>query len=498
MKIQKTTWGQIQWLNDDDLPPSNHAMSIGIATINPHVTQQSHIHYQNEQFIYIIEGAGIDVINGEEHPFEAGMFYYIPPNVTHQLINTGSAPVKHILVTVYTAKHGARSYELPDIEQFSGYLYAAVEAIRGQIEGASSPPVAIFDDMGNLVLQTGKYPAYCVQHCHPEHNIDKCPCFQATSTEDGISPFTVCPYGISVFQHTIQYKDHLLGHIVSGHILLSGTGSNREIDMYDTPAGTMLAIQKWTENIVESILSFCSFNALRNSLDLKDSVIAQNQQSRQNLEDSLKAMQNTVTNLRINRHFLFNTLNAIAAQALSGDKSATYQSIVDLAKMFRYTTSVELKIVPLRKELEYLRTYLHMQQLRYGSSLVTELVCPEDVLDGLVPFNLLQPFVENAFTHGFADLPGTKRLRLQFIQDHGRLSITITNNGVAIDQITISRVLEGMGNDSGHGLSLTYSKLKNAYGNDFSICMTSDSAAGTSINISIPLMKQGNDREGIL
>ena len=492
MNLQRASWGEIEWLQTDDGSPASHSMSIGIATIFPHASQKSHVHYENEQFIYIMQGSGIDIINGTASKFEKGMFYYIPPNVTHQIFNTGDIPIKHVVVTVYVAKRRTVLHEMPEIEHYSECLCAAVEAIRSQIIGPNSPSVTIFDDMGNLVLQAEHYPDYCLTHCHIAEETEKCACFcQDAVPSEGGSITTTCPYGLTVLKTSILYNQHFLGRVYSGHIFLGGQQDAQKIDMYETSTGTLLAIQTWVDNIVEGILSFCSFDAVRQNLRLKEALIEQGRDNQKTLEASLKAMQNTVTNLRINHHFLFNTLNAIAGQALLGDEVATYQAITDLAKMFRYTTSENLKIVPLREELSYLRTYLHMQQLRYGENLLAEIVCPEDILGGLVPFNFLQPFVENAFTHGFTNMVNRKTLRVEISKRKEQLLFTINNNGTPIDAVTINRVLTGMSNGSGHGLSLVYTKLQSTYGDNFSIGITSDAQNGTTVSITLSFLLGG-------
>lgn len=487
MSLQKASWGQIEWLQTDDGSPTAHSMSIGIATIFPHTSQKHHIHYENEQFIYIMQGSGIDIINGKSSKIEKDMFYCIPSNVTHQIFNTGDIPIKHLVVTVYLTKQRPAAYELPEIDHYSDSLCAAVEAIRSQISGPNSPPVTIFDDMGNLILRANNYPPYCLEHCSPWDTPEKCTCFCVNaSTKTNTRSVSTCSYGLTVSQTPILYNAHFLGRIFSGHVYMGNQQGHDKIDMYETSTGTLLAIQAWVDNIVESIVGFCSFNATRQNLRLKEAFLEQSQDNQKLLEANLKAMQNTVTNLRINHHFLFNTLNAIASQALLGDEIATYQAITDLAKMFRYSTSENLKIVPLREELEYLRTYLHMQQLRYGDGLSAEILCQENLLDGLVPFNFLQPFVENAFTHGFGNIASQKKLKIEVICQEDKIHFSISNNGTPIDEITINRVLTGMSNGSGHGLSLVYSKLQNTYGSNFSIHMTSDSHKGTFIDIAMP------------
>lgn len=491
MDLQKAAWGQIEWMQTDNGALTAQSMSVGIATIFPHARQKSHIHYESEQFIYIMQGYGIDMINGNASKFEEGMFYYIPANVTHQIINTSDIPIKHLVVTVYTSKRKQVPYELPEIENYRESLCTAVDAIHSQLIGPHSPPITIFDDMGNLILQTGNYPVYCLERCRTNREPEKirCICHDSFFCDGEFLERTAdCPYGLTVSQTPIRYGEHFLGCIFSGHLFLGTQQTSRAIDMYETSTGTLLAIQAWVANVVESIISFCSFNGIRQKLQLRESIIKQTQQNEKTLEDNLKAMQNTVTNLRINHHFLFNTLNAIAGQALLGDESATYQAITDLAKMFRYSTSENLKNVPLREEISYLRTYLHMQQLRYGDLLTANISCQKNILARLVPFNFLQPFVENAFTHGFVDMVSQMVLNI-FIKCQGDSMIfTISNNGALIDGTTVKRVLGGMRNNSGHGLSLVYAKLQNTYGGNFSIDMASNPEDGTSVIITLPLM----------
>ena len=483
--IQKTSWGQVEWLTEGK---NTQAMSIGIVSIDPKVRQEPHIHYENEQFIYILQGEGLDIVDGASRLIHPGMFYYLPPNITHETVNSGDTPLRHLMVSVSTVFRGAAVPDNQEIGNFSGSFYGAVEAIRNQVLDNAALPVTIFDDMGNLVLQNRKYPHFCLTRCNPLKGIARCPCFERRTQPGtvGGNVGKVCPHGLTVFCMPIVYQDTFLGSLFSGHILLGSGGQAEETGMYDTPIGSMLAIQQWMHNVVRSIISFCTFNALRRDIAQKDALLAQSQSQQQLLETDLQTMRNIVTNLKINHHFLFNTLNAIAGQALEGDRITTYQTIVDLAKMFRYSTASNLQMVPLRSELEYLQTYLHIQKLRYGEELCMELCCEEEAECCLVPFNFLQPIIENAFTHGFLNYSGEKQLRILINQQEKSLRIVVENNGEAMDKTTLQRVRRGMENSSGHGLSLVYAKLKAAYGDRFAISIASAKASGTRIRLELP------------
>ena len=111
---------------------------------------------------------------------------------------------------------------------------------------------------------------------------------------------------------------------------------------------------------------------------------------------------------------------------------------------------------------------------------------------GMFPFNFLQPIVENAFTHGFVDFAGQKRLEIRVRAEDGRLCFLVANNGTAIDEITLNRIQNSMDRNSGHGMSLVCAKLEATYGDDFSITIHSAETQGTEIRLEIPCRIQSN------
>ncbi len=87
------------------------------------------------------------------------------------------------------------------------------------------------------------------------------------------------------------------------------------------------------------------------------------------LERSLKESEDRILSIQLNNHFLFNTLNAIASLALKENSFDTYKSIVDLADMFRYNLRTHENEVRLKDEVEYVKNYIELQNLRYGEKL---------------------------------------------------------------------------------------------------------------------------------
>ena len=102
---------------------------------------------------------------------------------------------------------------------------------------------------------------------------------------------------------------------------------------------------------------------------------------------------------RIRPHFLFNSMNTIAALTRSNPARAE-QAVQDLADLFRATLSDKRDTITLAEELEVARTYQRMEQLRLGERLHVEWKTEPLPQHALVPSLMLQPLLENAIYHG--------------------------------------------------------------------------------------------------
>jgi len=107
---------------------------------------------------------------------------------------------------------------------------------------------------------------------------------------------------------------------------------------------------------------------------------------------------------RIRPHFLFNSMNTIAALTRSDPKQAE-EAVEDLADLFRANLSEARAQIPLKEELEVARIYQRIEELRLGSRLKVEWRVNEVPMRALVPSLLIQPLLENAIYHGIERLP---------------------------------------------------------------------------------------------
>jgi two-component system sensor histidine kinase AlgZ len=132
---------------------------------------------------------------------------------------------------------------------------------------------------------------------------------------------------------------------------------------------------------------------------------------------------------QVNPHFLFNSLHSISALTAI-DPAKAREMCIALADFLRSTLGMGEKIVvPLRDELLLVHSFLSVEKVRFGLRLNLEEKIAPDTLEYLVPPLLLQPLVENAVSHGTANLTEGGWIRIQIGQNGpGDLSISVENN----------------------------------------------------------------------
>ena len=130
---------------------------------------------------------------------------------------------------------------------------------------------------------------------------------------------------------------------------------------------------------------------------------------------------------RIRPHFLFNSMNTIAALTRS-DPIRAEEAIEDLADLFRATLGDSQHRIPMKEELEVARTYQRMEQLRLGDRLQVDWQIDTLPMQTLIPGLTIQPLIENAINHGIEPLPEGGRITVSGeLQADGRIRLVIEN-----------------------------------------------------------------------
>lgn len=180
-------------------------------------------------------------------------------------------------------------------------------------------------------------------------------------------------------------------------------------------------------------------------------------------------------------HFLFNSFNAIATLVRQHKNDLAVETIVQLGGLLRFAMEkIEQQELPFEEELEFIRSYLNIERIRFGEKLRVVLDVASDALDGLVPNLLLQPLVENAIKHGISKrlTPGEVRIVAQ--RRAGRLLVEVHDDGPGFPADA------AFGAGPGIGLRNTRGRLKRIYGDDFRFEIRLRAGGGTTVQLDLP------------
>jgi len=131
---------------------------------------------------------------------------------------------------------------------------------------------------------------------------------------------------------------------------------------------------------------------------------------------------------QINPHFIFNSLNSIAALT-SIDPDKAREMVIKLADFLRYTLSTNSKQMnSLRDELDNIEKYLSIEKIRFGDKFIYRFDVSEDLLDSTVPNMVLQPVFENAIKYGVYENLEQTSINTRAVSGNGYLVITIENS----------------------------------------------------------------------
>ena len=198
---------------------------------------------------------------------------------------------------------------------------------------------------------------------------------------------------------------------------------------------------------------------------------------------------------QINPHFLFNTLNTIAAVCGEEGAKRTRDLIMQLSTFFRRITKRESDFVSLEDELEYIDAYLAIEQARFGDRLQVEkeIRLSQDGYRTSIPILALQPIVENAVKHGISKKPGGGKLILSAKEEDSKVIIEVKDTGVGMTEEVKQKLFQTRKTDytsdsehTGIGFSNIRERLARCYGQRFKMSVESAPDQGTTVRIELP------------
>ncbi|KAB2330385.1 sensor histidine kinase [Bacillus mesophilum] len=164
---------------------------------------------------------------------------------------------------------------------------------------------------------------------------------------------------------------------------------------------------------------------------------------------------------KINPHFLFNALNAIASTTRR-DPDKARELIISLSGYMRYNLEVDEELIDIGTALQQVENYIKIEKARFGERLQVEYDIDDIQLK--LPSLLIQPLVENAVIHGILKRKGPGKITIS-IKDTGRkIRVSVRDTGVGIGQDVIDHLYQGTVSSKQIGLSNVHQRVKLIYG----------------------------------
>ncbi|WP_028610161.1 cache domain-containing sensor histidine kinase [Paenibacillus harenae] len=227
-------------------------------------------------------------------------------------------------------------------------------------------------------------------------------------------------------------------------------------------------------------------------------------QKTKSAEEQKKEYELKMLRSQIAPHFLYNTLACISSLAKQQRIDEVRETIRSLVKLLAFSFDKQSEYVSIEEELEGLRMYMHIQQVRYGDAYQYRL----DIDPALMPYRILkltlQPLVENAIFHGIAPKNGgliTIKGRLE----RGIVRLYVRDDGVGMPRRDACKLLdEGLEQErskyrfTGIGLRNVHDRIRIHHGETYGLRIGSAPGAGTIIRADIPVLTENDEQLGIL
>ncbi len=216
---------------------------------------------------------------------------------------------------------------------------------------------------------------------------------------------------------------------------------------------------------------------------LMQDIVAEHESKRKSEFDTLQS--------QINPHFLYNTLDIIVWMIENERRQEAVKVVTALARFFRISLSKGKSIITVRDELEHVRNYLTIQQMRFKNKFIYEIEAGEDVMDLACLKLMLQPLVENAIYHGMEFMDGDGEIHVRVKKEQGELWLEVCDNGLGMTAEQVENLLSekpqaSSRRGSGIGVKNVNERIRLYFGEAYGLVIESEPDEGTVIRCHLP------------
>ena len=216
------------------------------------------------------------------------------------------------------------------------------------------------------------------------------------------------------------------------------------------------------------------------------------------VEQQLEHMRFEMLKNQINPHFLYNTLDSIIWMSEAGRNDEVVLMTSALARLFRQSISNDKEQVTIAEEIEYVRSYLTIQKMRYKDKLEYSIDVSPEINHVMIIKFALQPLVENAIYHGLKYKETKGNLSIRGYVRGKKAYITIADDGVGMEEAALEHIFDETKKEhksNGVGVPNVQKRLKLYYGQEYGISYISRKGVGTVATVTVPLEEQEDDEE---
>lgn len=221
---------------------------------------------------------------------------------------------------------------------------------------------------------------------------------------------------------------------------------------------------------------------------LMDDIVAEHESKRKSEFDTLQS--------QINPHFLYNTLDIIVWMIENEQKAEAVKVVTALARFFRISLSKGKSIILVKDELEHVRNYLMIQQMRFKNKFTYTIEAEPDTLELASLKLMLQPLVENAIYHGMEFMDGDGEIEVRVSREGEDLWFVIRDNGLGMTGEQVLSLLSEHPHvtsrrGSGIGVKNVNERIRLYFGEEYGLLIESEPDEGTVIRIHLPAVPYG-------
>jgi two-component system sensor histidine kinase YesM len=204
---------------------------------------------------------------------------------------------------------------------------------------------------------------------------------------------------------------------------------------------------------------------------------------------------------QINAHFIYNVLETIRMMALLEKKPVIADTVNSLAGLMRYSMSWKRQYVPLRQEVESVRNYMNLVDVRYDFEVKLLMNIEERFYDHEILKMTLQPIVENSFTHGIEPYGRDGSITIETFVSDGVFIIDVTDNGMGMTPEHLANLKRSIDTEkniqqanhqakgNGIGLRNVNERIMLYYGSEYGLEISSEEGNYTKVRVRLPYWK---------